>query len=162
MYGMECVKMSRVAIHKELVTLESRALKKICGVNDRSKSTCLLYALNITPIELYILKRKLFFILQLLQNKATSELIENGVHRSIDDTLELIGVKKEHLKLGSGRYKGIIRSLVVNKLTEIEKTEKEVKESKLVSSVSYLLSHRSRNNDDTLQYLLDPRRCGRG
>jgi hypothetical protein len=28
--------------------------------------------------------------------------------------------------------------------------------------VSYLLSHRSRNNDDTLQYLLDPRRCGRG
>jgi hypothetical protein len=44
----------------------------------------------------------------------------------------------------------------------IRAIEKNIKESKLTVSIKYLLQNRNRENDDTLQYLLDPRRCGDG
>jgi hypothetical protein len=76
--------------------------------------------MGVTPLKLYILKRKLFFILQLLVNKATNELITLGVHRTLRDVLDIIGVKDEDLALGRDRYEGIVRSLVVKKLEEID------------------------------------------
>lgn len=160
LYGMECLNLKSKFVQKEISSLESNTLKRACGLNKLSKTTGLLYAMGITPLELYILKRKLFFILQLLQNKATNELVENGIHRSLDSTLELIGVNREHKQLGPNRYRGIIRSLVVKKLEKIRDTEREIRESKLVQAVNYLLKHRNHENNDTLQYLLDPRRCG--
>jgi hypothetical protein len=50
----------------------------------------------------------------------------------------------------------------MKKLDEIKNKEKIIKESKMVTAVEFLLEHRSPENNDTLQYLLDPRRCGRG
>jgi hypothetical protein len=160
-YGFECIKLKKET-ELELSSLESNTLKKVCQLNKRSKSTNLLYAMGVTPLKLYILKRKLFFILQLLVNKATNELITLGVHRTLGDVLDIIGVKDEDLALGRDRYEGIVRSLVVKKLEEIKVTEKGIKDSRIVLSVNYLLRNRSKENSDTLQYLLDPRRCGRG
>ena len=149
-------------MRKNLSVLESSAIKKACGVNKFSKSTTLLYALNITPLEIYIFKRKLYFILQLLKNKATYELMIRGIHHSLDDVLKIIGVKVDDILLGPNRYFGVISSLVIRKLDEIKILEKRIKESRLISSVNYLLKHISRDNDDSLQYLLDPRREGDG
>jgi hypothetical protein len=85
-----------------------------------------------------------------------------GFHRSINETIKLIGVKDGDKDGGPDRYQGVIKSLVLAKLAEIESVEKEIKNSKLVKTISYLLINRNRENDDTLQYLLDPRRCGEG
>jgi hypothetical protein len=126
--------------------------------NNHSKATSFAYALDITPIELFLIKRKLFFILQLINNSATNELITKGIHRSLDDIFSLIGVEKNQVSLGRPRYQGIVRSTVVRKLLEIKCGEMSIKNSGLVMSIRYLLQNRSLNNDDTLKYLLDPRK----
>jgi hypothetical protein len=161
-YGLEGIRMTKSSTKKDLTFLESYALKRSCGLNKYSKSTALLYALNITPISLYIYKRKLYFILQLLANTSTRELLSKRVHKTLNDIITSVGIKREHLILGEDRYRGLMRSLAIKKLEEIELKEKLIKNSKIVISVEYLLEHRSSENNDTLQYLLDPRRCGKG
>jgi hypothetical protein len=106
MYGMEFVRMSKKTLKNELSSLEANTLKKAYGLNRLSKSTGLLYAMNINPLELYIFKRKLYFILQLLMNTATSEFLRLGVHISLSDTFSSIGIKNEYLMLGPQRYTG--------------------------------------------------------
>ena len=154
--------MTKTQIQKSLSSLESAALKRACGVNRYSKTTALLYALNITPIELYLTKRKLVFILQLLNNESTNELLSKGIHNCLNDIVEKLGITKDFLSLGFDRYRGLLRTLTMKKLDEIKNKEKIIKESKMVNAVEFLLEHRSPENNDTLQYLLDPRRCGRG
>ena len=85
-----------------------------------------------------------------------------GVHNSLKDVLLNIGVKEEHVSLGRDKYRGIIKSLVFRKLELIKISEKAIKESNLVTSLEFLLNNRAPENNDTLQYLLDPRRRGRG
>jgi len=158
MYGLETISLSKSRVKQDLSKLENYTLKKACGVNKNSKSTCLIYAMGITPIELYIVKRKLYFILQLLSNKATNELVTKGIHRSLDDIFVMLGIEDKHISLGRDRYQGLIRSMVLKKLEEIKAGETGIKNSDLVNSIRYLLSNRCSGNDDTLQYLLDPRR----
>ncbi len=62
-----------------------------------------MYAINITPIELYIYKRKLYFILQLLANPATEELLCIGIHKTLDSVFRSIDIKKEDKELGRDR-----------------------------------------------------------
>jgi hypothetical protein len=121
-----------------------------------------MYALNITPLNLYLLKRKLLFILQLIRNQATRELICKGFHVTLDDIIKKIGVTVECLNLGVDRYQGILRSACIAKLEDIKLAEKIIIDSKYVQSIRYLLENRNLDNDDTLQYLLDPRRSGKG
>jgi hypothetical protein len=158
MYGMETIKFNKTEVKQNLTKPENYALKKSCGLNNHSKATSLIYAMDITPIALYLIKRKLLFILQLLANVATNELITKGIHRTLDDIFVLIGVERNHVTLGRDRYQGVIRSAVTKKLLEIKDGEMGIRKSGFVLSVKYLLENRSPNNDDTLQYLLDPRR----
>jgi hypothetical protein len=161
-YGLETLKMGDSVIKKCLGRLESNAIKIACGLNLRSKSTALLYGMGITPIDLYIFKRKISFILQLLKNQATCELIINGIHLSISDTIEKLGVHTNQLVLSADRYRGMLRSICMNKLDQIRTIENSVRNSDLVLAVKYLLSNATSDNLDTLQYLLDPRRTSRG
>ena len=154
-YGLEGINLSKKLL-KELTCLESRTLKRAFGVNKYSKSTALMYAINITPIELYIYKRKLYFILQLLANTATGELLSLGVHKTLDSVFRSIGIKKEDKDLGRDRYRGVIRSRVLKKLDEIKTFEGQIKGTKLVTSLEYLLKNRSSVNSEIIQYLLDP------
>ena len=62
-----------------------------------------MYALNVTPIKLYIFKRKLQFIIQLLNNSSTKELVGKGIHNTLIETLEMIGINKDHIGLGEDR-----------------------------------------------------------
>ncbi len=160
-YGLEVINFDSKTQTK-LSTLESNFIKRTCELNKFSKSTILLYALNITPIKLYALKRKLQFIIQILNNSSTKELIGKGKHESLTEIFENIGVNKDHFNLGEDRYLGIIRSLTLRKLCDIIGCEKTIRETSLVVSLEYLLGRRTPENNDTLQYLLDPRRGRRG
>jgi hypothetical protein len=161
-YGLETIKMSRTCTKKYLSTLEGNCLKIACGLNTRSRTTTLLYGMGITPIGVYIYKRKVCFILQLINNRATNELISNGYHDSLGDILETIGIREEMKDLGPESYRDEIKLACVDKLRELEEVEKEIKSTALVAAIEYLLRHRGVDNDDTLQYLLDPRRGSRG
>ena len=92
----------------------------------------LLYAMGITPLELYIFKKKLYFVIQLLNNSATNEIISAGIHVSVADVLAKIGINQEHVALGKARYHGLLRSLVIKKLDEIKLMEQKIKTSRLV------------------------------
>jgi hypothetical protein len=118
--------------------------------------------MGITPIELYIYKRKICFILQLIRNRATNELISNGCHETLDDIIASIGIREEMKLEGPVIYQGKIKLACCEKLREIASSEKIIKSTSLVTAVEFLLKERSVDNDDTLQYLLDPRRGSRG
>ncbi len=161
-YGLETIILSETKIKKYFSQLEGNALKTACGLNIRSRSTALLYGMKITPISLYLFKRKISFLLELLNNQATNELVAKGIHNSMSDTIEKLNLVHTFLNLGEDRYRGLLRSTCINKLELIKETEKRISESELVKAVSYLLRHGSPDNLDTLQYLLDPKRSGRG
>jgi hypothetical protein len=133
-YGLEGINLDKTGL-RELSQLESNFIKKCCGVNRYSKSTSLLYAMNITPIKLYLYKRKLHFILQLLSNKSTAELLNLGVHKTLETIIDTIGINKDHVRLGMDRCRGIMRSATIKKLNSVQLSEKAIKESSLVVSV---------------------------
>ena len=161
-YGLETILLTSAKIKTHLSQLESRAIKTSYGLNLRSRSTSLLYAVGITPIAIYLIKRKINFILELLKNMATSELITKGVHRSLRDTIEILEIPFTYIELGEERYRGFLRSTCLRKLGEIKEVEKKILNSDLVLAIGYLLRNLTPDNLDTLQYLLDPRRSTRG
>jgi hypothetical protein len=122
-YGIETIKINKTKLKKYLGGLESQCLKNACGVNTRSKSTSLIYGMGITPISLYIYKRKISFILQLLQNTATSELISHGVHETLSDIIESLGISKKDLNRGAEQYHVILKNTCKRKLAEIAQKE---------------------------------------
>jgi hypothetical protein len=162
LYGLETVQMSESNQKSTLGRLEGNCLKMACGLNKRSKTTTLSYGMGITPIGLYLYKRKLNFIIELLNNRATNDLVSKGVHSTLADAIYTLGLSEEEKLLGPSRYLTILGNACLTKLNEIKIKEKLIKESQVVEATSYLLNHRSRDNDDTLQYLLDPRRGTRG
>jgi hypothetical protein len=161
-YGLETIEMKDSVLKKTLGKLEGNCLKSACGINYRSRTTTLVCAMGITPIGLYAYKRKIFFILELLKNQATNELISIGIHSTLRDTIESLGLTEGDRRLGPGHYRVALGNACLEKINEIKLTEKKIRETSVVTAVEYLLSHRNLDNDDTLQYLLDPRRGRRG
>jgi hypothetical protein len=161
-YGLETIQMKKSFFNKTLAKLEGNCLKLSCGVNYRSRTTSLVCAMGITPIGTYIYKRKIHFILELLKNQATNELVSKGIHETLKETVQTLGVTKEDMREGPSCYRVTLGNACLKKLKEIKTVEKIVKETPIVTAIEYLLNHRSLDNDDTLQYLLDPRRGRRG
>ena len=161
-YGLETIKMDDLEVKNNLSTLEGNVVKRANSLGYNSRTTSLMYAMNITPIGLQLKKRKINFLLQLLRNDATRELVTNKYHRSIDDIIDYIGINEQHKDLDSLAYEGCILSACASKLNEIKVTEKQIVESKLVKAICYLLNNRSENNDGLIKYLLDPRRSKKG
>ncbi len=162
-YGLETCNFKPKEIHTLLNTLEANQIKKAYELSRFSKSKILLYALNISPFEVYLLKRKISFLKQLANNEATQELLINGNHESLESVLTHLGVDhSEEARKDSVGYMDLIRRRCKAKLKEIENMETLIKKCAVVKSVRYLLNNRNKDNDDTVQYLLDPRRysCG--
>ena len=67
------------------------------SLNKNIKTAHLLNAIEITPISLFLIKRKIQFIQQLLNNEASWELILDGIHRSIQDLSDFIGPTNEQI-----------------------------------------------------------------
>jgi hypothetical protein len=155
-YGLENIKISTKQMDK-LATFESNIIKRANGVSCNSRSTILLYAMEITPIKLYIIKRRISLLIQLLKNEATIELVSFGIHNTLNDIIDYIGVKKDHIELGDTYRTALIRASKI-KLKEIEDKEIEILNGELVTAIRYLINNRNEENEDTLQFLLDPRR----
>jgi hypothetical protein len=157
-YGMETCTFKPAEIKSLLGSLEAAQIKKSNNLSKFSKSKTLLYAIGVSPYEVYLLKRKISFLKQLANNEATQELLLAGNHSSLEDIMKYI--KIDYLRdigLGNSGYLDLIRGRCYSKLKDIERIEKEIKGCKIVRSIRFLLNNRTPDNDDTLQFLLDPR-----
>ena len=152
MYGFETIVMKDS--NKLMGTLEANQIKKANNLSFHSKTKVLLYAMRITPIELYIYRRKIKFIIQLTNNEATAELLKFGANSTLTDIFVDLGIDFE---IGPD-YLVVIRRKCISKLKEIQWAELKLMNQSLVRCIRYLLNNRSAQNDDTIQYLLDPRR----
>jgi hypothetical protein len=161
-YGLETIKMDDLEVKSNLSTLEGNVIKRANSLGSNSRTTSLLYAMNITPIGLQLKRRKINFVQQLLRNDATRELVTNKYHRSIDDIIDYIGINEQHKNLDNLAYEGCLLSACAYKLNEIKLTEKQIVESKLVKAICYLLNNRNENSDGLIKYLLDPKRGKKG
>jgi hypothetical protein len=151
-YGFETIVMKDS--NKLMGTLEANQIKKANNLSFHSKTKVLLYAMRITPIELYIYRRKIKFIIQLTNNEATAELLNFGANSTLTDIFVDLGIDFE---IGPD-YLDVIRRKCISKLKEIQWAELKLMNQSLVRCIRYLLNNRSAQNDDTIQYLLDPRR----
>jgi len=52
--------------------------------------------MKITPIELYVFKRKIKFIVQLTNNEATEDLLRLGANSSMSDIFECLEIDFEN------------------------------------------------------------------
>jgi hypothetical protein len=162
-YGLETCNFSKKELQSILSTLEANQIKKANNLSLNSKSKILLYAMDISPIEIYLLKRKIGFLMQLANNTATQELLVAGNHESLKEILLYLNIDYQtEIGRGNVKYLDLIRGRCWLKLKEIERIESNIKKCDLVKCIKYLLNKRNHDNDDTIQYLLDPRRysCG--
>jgi hypothetical protein len=77
-YGLETIKFTKKDQETLLSKLENNQIKRANNLSYHSKSKTLLYAMNISPIEVYLLKRKISFIIQLTNNETASDLLARG------------------------------------------------------------------------------------
>ena len=89
-------------------------------------------------------------------------LITAGVHKSLDSIMQYIGIDEQHKQLSNIRYEGILLSACASKLNAMSKCEERLKCLPVVTAVRYLLNNRNTENDATIKFLLDPRRCSNG
>jgi hypothetical protein len=158
-YGLETILLKKDESHKLLSTLESNQIKKACNLSSRSKSKILLYALGISPIEMALIKRKIGFLIQLCNNTATADLIIAGSHHTLIDIYKILDIDYERdIVKGGEHYLQLIRRKCIYMIKKIVFMEKKIMNTDLVRCVKYLLNNSNPQNDDTVQYLLDPRR----
>jgi len=157
LYGLETVFFKKKDLKKLLSTLEANQIKKAFNLSTRSKSRILLYALRISPIEITILKRKIGFLKQLCNNPATADLIRAGVARTLEDVYVFLDINYDRdIVEGSEIYLDEVRKKCYCRIKEILVAEKKIMNSDIVKSVRYLLNNRNPQNDDSVQYILDP------
>ena len=98
--------------------------------------------------------------MQLYRNELTNALLVMARCQSIESTLYETGYKFDNT---NGKIdKNSCLALCRERLGDIDKLEKELKSHELTICVDHLLKNRNDENDDTLQFLLDPRRVWPG
>jgi hypothetical protein len=94
-YGFESIYFKPKDIKNLLTKLEANQIKASVGISRQSKTTALLYAMDIRPIAMQLYKRKLGFIVQLANNEATSNLLREKRHSTLKDVIESLDVDLE-------------------------------------------------------------------
>jgi hypothetical protein len=159
-YGFECADLNWL---DKLCALESTQIKICFQLSKFSKTKILLYAMHTSPMKIYLLKRKLNFLKQLANNEATADLLVCGCHHSVKDILDFLDIDYERDYGGErGAYLSLIMKKCFHRVREIIQVEKAVMKSEIVRCIRYLLNNRNAANDDTAQFLLDPRRYKEG
>jgi hypothetical protein len=155
-YGFETINTGKKNI---LGNLESNLIKNSYQLSKHSKTKILMYAMHISPMETYLLKRKINFLRQLANNESTADLLFNRCHNTLEDIIEYLDIDSNK-DYGNGREKYLaeIMKRCSYRIKEILSAESMIKKCALVRSIRYLLNNRNTANDDTTQFLLDPRR----
>jgi hypothetical protein len=155
LYGIESIQLSNSEL-KKFETYEGNILKRANDLSTRSRSTALVYGMGISKLSVAILKRRLNFVIQVLTNEITNEIISGTRCYTLEKLFYDLGYEYENTtRVANTRD---IYMLCKTKLVEIDNIEKELFEHDLTKCVVHLLSNRNNINDDTLQFLLDPRR----
>lgn len=154
-YGMETIDLNEAEL-KNLKTFEGNILKRANELSTRSRTTALTYAMGISTFEAMIYKRKIGFILQLINNDLTIQLIQRHECTTIAETLFQIGYEfeNENALINVTELKILCRE-TLKRINEIEET---LFSHPLTNSVRRLLDDYNVDNHDTAQFLLDPRR----
>jgi hypothetical protein len=154
-YGLENINLNPTALLK-LKTFEGNILKRANGLSTRSKTTALRYAMGLTPLMAHIIKRKLSFFIQLSDNSLTRRILDETKCFTLLRTISYVGYEYENT---SGIMNvTIVRQLCKEDLEKIEEIETELRNHNITRCVQFLLKNRNSDNDDTLQFILDPRR----
>ena len=109
--------------------------------------------MSIQPIDSVIKKRNISFLSQLVTNKLTSQLvIEKETGSPVEKMLDSVGFIDSNDLV---QYKlANIYGKCMRKINQMKMVEKFNQESNLTTAVSYLINHRSQDNDETLKYIL--------
>ena len=75
-YGIENVYIQKTVVNK-LKRIDGNIIKRLLNIPVRCKTSSLLCALNITPVEYMIKQAKLDFFLRIMENEYTKKIIEN-------------------------------------------------------------------------------------
>jgi hypothetical protein len=76
LYGIECTRLTITDINK-INTTATTMIKKVMQINPRSQTEELMYASKIEPIAKTIIRRKLGFLIQLIENEVTRDILTN-------------------------------------------------------------------------------------
>jgi len=152
-YGLECTKLNNKE-QKSIKTFEDNNIKRMLNLSTHSKSRYVNYAIQIIPSKICHIKRKLKFLLQLIDNKITSQIVRSGKSSVSNEILLYIGYKKNSLNEEEQIQQ--IKQLVCRQIKRIVALNNLMLEHPLTIATKYLLEHQSLENDDILQFLLEP------
>ncbi|RNA27060.1 hypothetical protein BpHYR1_026691 [Brachionus plicatilis] len=127
------------------------------GLYKRSRTTKLITAINVEPMERVLIKRKLFFIMRLANNKFTKTLVNNILNetrdrenrtskKSVKDEMKTILEEKDNL--GNMAAKASKRIKLENMLN------KEESKDGMTESIRYLFRESSEKNRKIIELLL--------
>jgi hypothetical protein len=155
MYAMECSNLNKEEIN-ELKKFEGNLIKKINNLSTHCKTRHVLYAMNLCPIELALIKRKLGFTIQLLMNELTSKIVLARKSEMIEEVIQYVGHAWSQTPYNKNAEKIKIIIKIKEKLKTIYNIEKTIKESNKTKAVQILLKKRTFENNDALHFILEP------
>jgi hypothetical protein len=94
-YGIENINLSPHSL-KKLATFEGNILEKANGLSTRSKTTALCYAMGLSPLTAFIIKRKLTFFIQLSNNSLTRRILDGTKCYSLLRLVSYLGYEYEN------------------------------------------------------------------
>lgn len=155
-YGFETIDLNTVEL-KNIQTFEGNILKHSNNLSTKSRTTALTYAMGISPIEAMLHKRKIGFIIQLINNDLTVEMLKRHDCTTIWDTLFKIGYifEDETAMINVNE----LEKVCYETLKRMEHIERFLANHPSTNSIRYLLNNYSIDNHDSAQFLLDPRRA---
>ena len=138
-----------------LISMEGTQLKKSLGLEKNDHMTLLYHAMEMDTLEMAIEKRKITFMMQLVENETTRELISRLRNQSIvKNTLDLIGYNNKNESKHDVAHN--IFLLCKKKLVVIAKAAKLLRNDSKTLIIRHLLNNRNTDNYNTLKYLLSP------
>ncbi len=154
----------------KLQSIESMMIKRMIGIRKRSLNTELLYAIGLNTTMIDIKKRKLRFLLTLLENQTTYKIIKSSgeyINKQLRN-------KNQTMQELIGEYKSIVLEIMILlQMNEfdidniksrcelgLEILDREIetnKQNPIVQEAAKLLNNLNVINKAKLELLLDPR-----
>ena len=139
--------------YKDLITAETRILKKALGLETYHSNTLLYGALEITPIDISIKLRKLKFVEHLMKNGLTKEIIINQLSTEKRSNKSVV---TEIMTILNRRMisEEELSNLIKNKIRETEEESRKINELDITQTIRYMLKNRNQTNDEVARRLL--------
>jgi hypothetical protein len=151
-YGLEAYELTKQDM-EDLITTESKIIKRALGVPNKSYKNEIYEALGIVTLEHAIKKRRLSFLKQLAENDLTIQLLKNE-DSSMQDVILQLGLVDIQKDQNIDAFKSKISREINRKMLEIKILENRNTRSDLSKNIEYLINHRTKDNEATLQYLI--------